>query len=256
MTNSPYASGPADPGRAPQPAGPPPGPAAQPGRPAPLSFQYQPHNPYATFGTPTGPVLPPPPTFAERWGITASKERPRQVTWILQLLWIHLAATVVLLLMSLTTAIFAFAVFSFLLVGGLVFGLVVAAACLVLIWAVAKEELGRFGFQDPRKSIYIGLGVLGLNGLLGAFSILKVIPGAVQILTVLLILALLYTKPVRAWLNDRPGNWPRKIPDQHPNAQQQAPQQPVWRDVPPPAAPQPPAADGQGPAATGWPPRP
>jgi len=258
MTNPPYATGPADPNRPPHHAGPA-GPAGQPGgsaaAPGPQSFRYQPHDPYGTFaaGQPAGPVLPPPPTFAERWGITGSNDRPRQVTVILQALWIYLAATALALIIGIVAALIATASAMFFV--GIVFSVIVAAACFVLIWAIAREALGRFGFQDPRKVIYIGLGLLGLNALLGAFSSLKLIPGLVQILAVLLVLVLLFTKPVRAWLRDRPGNLPRNAPDQPPAAaplMPQAPQQPVWRDVPP-TAPRPPA-DGQNPAApTGWP---
>ncbi|MCD0443841.1 hypothetical protein LO763_09415 [Glycomyces sp. A-F 0318] len=207
MTNSPYTSGPADHGRPPQPgpAAHPGGPTAAPAGPAPLSFQYQPHDPRATFapGQPAGPVLPPPPTFAQRWGFTGADGRPRQVTVILQSLWLGLAAAVLALVIGLAAASGAFS-----LAAGLALGLLAAAASLILIWAFARERLGRFGLQNPRHPVYIGLGILALNALVGLFSVWKFVPALVQLAAAALVLVLLFTRPARAWLRDR--NQPRK----------------------------------------------
>lgn len=221
--------------------------SAPQGAPTPQSFQYRPHDPYGAFaaGRPSGPVLPPPPTFAQRWGIRGREGRPRQITVILQALWIHLAVTALTVLIGLVAALLSFAVFPF--VTGVVLGLVAAAANAALIWAVAKEELGRFGFQDPRKVFYIGLGLLALNAVIGAFSVLRLLPSIAQLLAAALCLVLLYTRPAKAWLEDRPGNRPRKAPEQRPDAPIGIdPPPPVWRDAhlhprpsqPPPAPPQ------------------
>jgi hypothetical protein len=243
MTNPPYATGPAN---APDP---------QQSGPAAASFQYRPHDPYGAFtpGQPTGPVLPPAPKFAQRWGILPMDGRPKQVTWMLQLLWIYLAAAVLLMLLSLA---FSAMLASFLgsgvgLVLNLVFGLLVAAVTLVLIWAIARESLGRFGFENPRVVFYIGLGFLGLVALCGFIGALRVPFALVQILAVLCVLGLVFTKPVGAWLRERPGNQSRKTPEQRPADDHgfpgYQPPPPQWRD----AAPQPPAAPMSPPPATG-----
>ncbi|MDA1360803.1 hypothetical protein O1R50_14330 [Glycomyces luteolus] len=236
MTNPPYATGPASD----------PDPQPRNGTAAP-SFQYRPHDPYGTFtpGQPTGPVLPPAPTFAQRWGILAMEGRPKQVTWMLQLLWIYLAAAMLLMLLSLA---FSAVLASFFgsgagIVLNLVFGLLVAAVTLVLIWAIARESLGRFGFQDPHVAFYIGLGFLGLVSLCGFIGALRVPFALVQLLAVLGVSGLLFTKPVAAWLRERPGNQSNKAPEQRPDADGHLfpgyqPPPPQWRD----AAPQPPTA--------------
>ncbi|WP_030162492.1 hypothetical protein [Glycomyces sp. NRRL B-16210] len=223
------------------------GPAHPGGAPQPQSFQYRPHDPYGAFaaGRPSGPVLPPPPTFAQRWGIRGREGRPRQITVILQALWIHLAITALTVLVGLSVALLAFAALSFAgFFTGVLLGLVVAAANAALIWAVAKEELGRFGFQDSRTVFYIGLGLLALNALTGVFSILRILPSLAQLLAVALCLVLLHTRPAKAWL-ERPGNRPRKAPDQRPDSPIGIdPPPPVWRDAhldPRPNGPRPPA---------------
>ncbi|MEU5873663.1 hypothetical protein AB0A73_19155 [Glycomyces sp. NPDC047369] len=234
MTNSPYTSGPApDPNRPPQ------GPA----------FQYRPQDPgEVQYGQPTGPVLPPPPTWGQRWGVLPKDDRPRQVTVILQTLWIHLAATVVATLLGLTGS------------AGLsiTLGVIAAAVNLVLIWAVAREALGRFGTDDPRLPIYIGLGVLALVALFRVFNPFTVVPAILQITAALLVLVLAFTKPVRAWLRER--NRP-KGSDVPPPVAPQAPP-PQWRDPAGPGAhapygygaPQQPGPPANGPAApNGWP---
>ncbi|MEU6247271.1 hypothetical protein [Glycomyces sp. NPDC047010] len=210
MTNSPFTSGPApDPNRPPQ------GPA----------FQYRPQDPgEVQYGQPSGPVLPPPPSWGQRWGVLAKDDRPRQVTVILQTLWIHLAATVVATLLGLTGSVGL----------SVALGVIAAAVNLVLIWAVAREALGRFGTDDPRLPIYIGLGVLALLALFRVFNPFTVVPAILQITAALLILVLAFTKPVRAWLKDRPGNRPKGA-DTPPPAAPQAPP-PQWRDPAGPAA--------------------
>lgn len=240
MTNSPYATGPADPSQ--RPAGPPPGPVANPGGPAappagpaPLSFQYQPHDPRAAYASGSaGPVLPPPPTFAQRWGFTGKDDRPRQVTVMLQALWIGLAATALALVVGLAAASGPLA-----LAAGLVFGLLAAAASLAMIWAFARERLGRFRFQNPRHPVYIGLGILGLDALLRLFSAWTLVPALVQAAAAALVLVLLFTRPARAWLRDRPGNQPRQEEERRPlpgedylagQPQQQSP----WHGAQPP----------------------
>lgn len=233
MTNPPYATGPA--------SGPNP-PQSGPGSP---SFQYRPHDPYGTFtpGQPTGPVLPPAPTFWQRWGILPMEGRLKQVTWILQLLWIYLAAGLVLLLISLG---FSAALAGILgsgagLVLNLVFGGLVAVAALVLIWAVARERLGRFGLANPRHVFFYGLGFLGLIALFSLFGALKVPFALVQILAVLCVLVLVFTKPVGVWLRETAGNRSGKDPEPPAGDDQvfpgYQPPPPQWRD----AAPQPPA---------------
>jgi hypothetical protein len=251
MTHPPYASGPADPARPTQPPGPPPGPAAQPGGPAPLSFQYRPHDPRATFaaGQPAGSVLPPPPTFAQRWGFTGKDDRPRQVTVMLQSLWIALAADVLGIVLGLAAGSTA------VLVLGLVFGLLAAAANLILIWGFARERLGRLGFGDPHHPVYIGLGLIGLNALTGFLSVWKFVPALAQLAAAVLVLILLFTRPVRAWLRDRPGNQPRKdeeprpLPGEDYLAGRPSPSQNPW-----PASPvAPPGPHGRPPAPPqGW----
>ncbi|GAA2123542.1 hypothetical protein [Glycomyces algeriensis] len=255
MTNPPYATGPAS---EPNPQ--------QSGAGSP-SFQYRPHDPYGAFtpGQPTGPVLPPAPTFWQRWGVLPMEGRLKQVTWILQLLWIYLAAAVLLMLISLG---FSAVMAGFLgsgagLVLNLVFGVLVAAATLVLIWAVARERLGRFGLENPRTVFYIGLGFLGLVALFGLIGALKVPFALVQILAVLGVLGLIFTKPVGAWLRDTPGNQSAKAAEQRPAAADDhvfpgyQPPPPQWRDaaVPPTAGPpvSPPPAPGPvaPPPATG-----
>lgn len=261
MTNPPYMTGPANDPNPHQPAGsagPPPGPAAP-------TFQYRPHDPYGTFAAgqgaeQAGPVLPPAPTFGQRWGILGMEGRPKQVTWILQLLWIYLAAAVLLSLMSIAFSALMAGLFSSSvgLVVNLVSGVLVAAVVLVLIWAVAKESLGRFGFQDPRMVFYIGLGFLGLVSLCGFIGAIKVPFALVQLLAVLLALALIFTRPVAAWLKETPGNQP-KGPEQRPGDGQpflgyQQPQPPQWRDAAHPPAVAPPAQQPLSPPANpGWP---
>jgi hypothetical protein len=107
---------------------------------------------------------------------------------------------------------------------------------------VARELLGRFGSDDPRVPIYIGLGVLALIALFRVFNVFTVVPALVQITAALLILVLAFTKPVRVWLQERPGNRPRKDeePAQGPLIPQAPP--PQWRD---------PAAPGLQPAGPG-----
>lgn len=262
MTNPPYMTGPAnDPNRH-RPAGPPPGPAANPPGPGAQSFQYRPHDPYGAFATDqqAGPVLPPAPTFGQRWGILGMEGRPKQVTWILQLLWIYLAAAVLLSLLSIAFSSMTAGIFSSSigLIVNLVSGVLVAAVVLVLIWAVAKESLGRFGFQDPRMVFHISLGFLGLVALCGFIGALRVPFAVVQLLAVLLVLALVFTRPVGAWLRERPGNQP-KVPEQRPSADGQPfpgyqPEQPQWRDAvhPPAAGPaSPPVAPPQQPGPSG-----
>ncbi|GAA1667078.1 hypothetical protein GCM10009830_11010 [Glycomyces endophyticus] len=240
MTNSPYTSGPApDPNRPPQ-GGP--------------SFQYRPQDPGdVQYGQPAGPVLPPPPTWGQRWGVLPKDDRPRQVTVMLQALWLHLAATLVATLLGLT-GVAALSV---------VFGLLAAAVNLVLIWAVAREQLGRFGSEDPKLPLYIGLGVLAVAALYRCFSVFTLVPALLQLAAVLLVLVLAFTRPVRAWLQERPGNRPKQSQEPAAGAPlaPQAPP-PQWRDpagpgaqspygYQPPAQPGPPA---NGPAASnGWP---
>ncbi|WP_335986857.1 hypothetical protein [Glycomyces sp. MUSA5-2] len=205
MTNTPTGPGPNRPPQAP-------------------GFQYRPQDPgEVQYGQPTGPVLPPPPTWGQRWGVLPKDDRPKQVTVILQTLWIHLAATVVATLLGLTGS------------AGLsiALGILAAAVNLVLIWAVAREALGRFGSDDPRLPIYIGLGALALIALFRVFNPFTVVPAILQITAALLILVLAFTKPVRAWL-DRPGNR-RKGTDAPPPAAPQAPP-PQWRDPAGPGA--------------------
>ncbi|HEX2145010.1 MAG TPA: hypothetical protein VHG10_10930 [Glycomyces sp.] len=256
MTNPPYAPGPpGDPYLPPQqppgasmppsaPVAPQGGPAAQwDGRsgsaapksgPGPQSFEYRPHDPYATFkaGQEAGPVLPPAPTFLQRWGFRGKDDRPIQVTVMLQTLWISLALTLLVTLIGAIAADSAVGRFA-----GLFFGVLVIAVCLTLIWAIAKEQLGRFKFQGPRKALYIGLGALGLNALIGFFSVWKFVPALAQAAAVLLCLVLIFTKPFRAWLRDRPGNQPRSDDDRRPGAHQtpldgyQPPEPPQWRDT-------------------------
>jgi hypothetical protein len=264
MTNPPYATGPAGEPNSQQPNG-------------SASFQYRPHDPYGAFasGEPSGPVLPPAPTFWQRWGVLPMEGRPKQVTWMLQLLWIYLAAALLLMVLSLafSAAIAAFLDSGFGLVLNLLFGLVVVGATVTLIWAIARERLGRFGFQDPRSVFYIGLGFLGLVSLCGFIGAFRVPFALVQLLAVLGVLGLLFTRPVRAWLRDRPGNQSNKTPEQ-PSAPADdlfpgyQPPPPQWRDAAPhpngPTAPpatgtyrpptqQPPAPPSGPTAPTGWP---
>ncbi|RRS00343.1 hypothetical protein [Glycomyces terrestris] len=210
MTNSPYAAGSApDPNRPPQ------------------SFQYRPQDPGAVpYGQPSGPVLPPPPTWGQRWGLLPKDERPRQVTVILQTLWIHLAAVLTATLLGLTGS----------LALTLVLGVLAAAVNLVLIWAVAREQLGRFGSDDPKLPVHIGLGVLALLALVRVFNVFTVVPAIVQIAAALLVFVLMLTKPVRAWLAERPGNRPKGSQEPPAPGAPLAPQAPPpqWRD---PAAP-------------------
>lgn len=237
--------------------------------PSSPSFQYRPHDPYAhlTPGQDAGPVLPPPPTFAQRWGFLGKDDRPRQVTVILQTLWIHLAVTVLVALIAMPVAAARPSAFGVLIV---VFGLIAAAACLVLIWAVAKERLGRLGLDDPRQTVYIGLSVFGLNALIGFFSFWTFVPALAQAAAAVLVLVLFFTRPARAWLRDREGNQPKRaapevrpLPGEDYLAAQAgrpgvpappvppgAPQQGVWpaAQVPPMA----PHAPGHQ-AAQGWP---
>jgi hypothetical protein len=222
MTNPPYASG-----SAPDPNRPQQGPAAP-------SFQYRPQDPGTVpYGQPTGPVLPPPPTWGQRWGLLPKDDRPRQVTVILQTLWIHLAAVLVVTLLGLTGSVAL----------TIVLGVLAAAVNLVLIWAVAREQLGRFGSDDPRLPLSIGLGALALIALVRLFNVFTLVPALVQITAALLILVLAFTKPVRAWLQDRPGNRPRQAEEPAPGTPlvPQAPP-PQWRD---------PAAPGLQPAGPG-----
>jgi hypothetical protein len=260
MTNPPYMTGPANDPNRPQPAGsagPPPAPGAS-------SFQYRPHDPYGTFAADqgaaqaAGPVLPPAPTFGQRWGILAMEGRPKQVTWILQALWIYLAVAVLLSLVSIAFSAVMAGVFSSSvgLVVNIVTALLVAAVVLVLIWAIAKESLGRFGFQDPRRVFYIGLGFLGLVALCGFIGSVKVPFALVQLLAVLLVLALIFTRPVAAWLKE-PGNQPKaeQGADGPPGVSYQPPQ---WRDAahPPaggPVSPPPAPPTQQPPSNPGWP---
>jgi hypothetical protein len=276
MTNPPFATGPSyDPNRQQQPNGPAPqggntlplgGPAPRPAAPAApqdgpptRSFRYQPHDPYAHLapGQDAGPVLPPPPTFAERWGLRGQDDRPRQVTVILQTLWIHLALTTVVSVIGIPVSSANGSPLGFVIV---VLGFLATAAGLVLIWAVAKERLGRLGFASPRKPISIALGVFGLNALFSFFSVWTFVPALAETAGTLLVLALFFTRPARAWLRDREGNQPKRTPEQRllpgedfraPAAQPGAPQQAAW-----PASPvAPPAPGGRPPASThqGWP---
>ena len=188
MTNPPYTTGPAhDPNLPPrQPGGAAVPPAANPAG-NPQSFQYRPHDPYGSYeaGRQSGPVLPPAPTFRQRWGIHAKDDRPRQVTVMLQSLWIYLATATVVVIVGAIMAAVAFSTLGFLY--SVVLGLVSAVICLVLIWAVAREQLGRFGSHHPRTTLYIGLGVLGLNAFLGVFSFLTLVPALAQAAAVLLV---------------------------------------------------------------------
>lgn len=241
-----------------QPAGPHPG-------PTPQSFQYRPHDPYGHVanGQPSGPVLPPPPTFWQRWGITHLDARPRQVTVLLQALWIYLAA---LALSSLLSLAFSAVIASFLgsgigFVFNLVFSLLFAGLVVGLIWITAKEQLGRFNFEDPRLTYYIGLGILGLNALCGLIGAFRFVFGLIQLAAVGLAFALIFTKPFIAWVRERPGNQPRKAPQARPlpgeDFHHAPPQQSPWRDAapghtaPPPGT-QPPPASGPT-APPGWP---
>ncbi|MEU5153235.1 hypothetical protein [Glycomyces sp. NPDC021274] len=233
MTNPPYATGPAS------------EPNPQQSGPGSPSFQYRPHDPYGTFtpGQPTGPVLPPAPTFWQRWGILPMEGRPKQVTWMLQLLWIYLAAAVLLMLISLgfSAAIAGFFGTGAGLVLTLVFGVLVVVATLVLVWAIARERVGRFGFDNPRKLFYIGLGCLGFVALFGFIGAFKVPFAIVQVIAVLGVLVLVFTKPVGVWLRETPGNRSAKAAEERPAADDQVfpgyqPPPPQWRD----AAPQPP----------------
>jgi hypothetical protein len=272
MTNTPYTPGPAyDPNRPPQQAGsyaPPPGPAAPPTGPgqggpaATLSFQYRPHDPYAHLnpGQESGPVLPPPPTFLQRWGFLGKDDRPRQITVVLQALWINLAVTLLVALIGIPVAVGGSSAFGFVIV---VLGLIATAAGLVLIWAVAKERLGRLGFEDPRKPIYIGLGVFALNALIEFFSVWTFVPALAQATAAVLVLVLFFTRPARTWLREREGNQPKRPePEQRPlpgedylAAQRAAAAAPPV----PPLAPQqgwpaaPPAPGGHSAAPQGWP---
>jgi hypothetical protein len=264
MTNPPYGTGPAN-GAGPQ----------QPQATSP-SFQYRPHDPYGTFtpGEPSGPVLPPAPTFWQRWGVLPMEGRPKQVTLMLQALWIYLLAAVLLMILSLafSAVLAAFFDSAFGIVMNLLGGLLVIGATVTLIWGIARERLGRFGFQDPRLVFYIGLGFLGLVSLCGFIGALRVPFALVQLLAVLFTLAMVFTKPVRAWLDDNPGNQSKRAPEKRPADELfpgYQPPPPQWRDaaaqpngpVSPPPAPgahrpptQRPPAPPAGPSApTGWP---
>lgn len=275
MTNTPYTPGPAyDPNRPPhQPLGasaptrdgntlPLAGSPPPQHRPASPSFDYRPHDPYAHLapGQGDGPVLPPPPTFAQRWGFRGKDDRPRQITVVLQTLWIHLALVLLVALIGIPVAALGSSSFGVLVV---VFGFAAAVASLVLIWAVAKERLGRLGFEQPRRPVYIGLVVFGLNALVGFFSFWTFVPALAEVAASLLVLVLFFTRPVRAWLREREGNQPKKAPEQRPLPGEDylaaqaappvspgAPQQAAW-----PAAPTtPPAPGGHHPTASqGWP---
>jgi hypothetical protein len=279
MTNTPYTPGPAyDPNRPPQPAGsyaPQPGPAAPQGAapshgpgqggPATLSFNYRPHDPYAHLnpGQESGPVLPPPPTFLQRWGFLGKDDRPRQVTVILQTLWINLAVTLLVALIGIPVAAGGSSAFGFVIV---VLGLIATAANLVLIWAVAKERLGRLGFEDPRKPVYIGLGVFGLNALIEFFSVWTFVPALAQAAATVLVLILFFTRPARTWLREREGNQPKRPePEQRPlpgedylAAQRATAAPPVgpqqgWPAAPPVPGGHPAPPGGHAPAPQGWP---
>jgi hypothetical protein len=264
MTHPPYATEPAG-GPNPQ----------QPNGSAAPSFQYRPHDPYGAFtpGEPSGPVLPPAPTFWQRWGVLPMEGRPKQVTWMLQALWIYLAAAVLLMILSLafSAALAAFFGSGLGIVMNLAGGLLVAGTTVTLIWAIARERLGRFGFQDPRSVFYIGLGFLGLVSLCGFIGAFRVPFALVQLLAVLFVLGLVFTKPVRAWLRDSPGNQSKKAPEPQPADELfpgYQPPPPQWRDaapqpngpVSPPPAPgayrppiqQPPAPPAGPTAPTGW----
>lgn len=269
MTNPPYATGPAhDPNLPPrQPGGAAVPPAANPAG-NPQSFQYRPHDPYGSYaaGQQSGPVLPPAPTFRQRWGIQTKDDRPRQVTVMLQSLWIYLATATVVVIVGAIMAAVAFSTLGFLY--SVVLGLVSAVVCLVLIWAVAREQLGRFGSHHPRTTLYIGLGVLGFNAFLGVFSFLTLVPALAQAAAVLLCLVLIFTKPVKAWFKERPGNLPRNDSGERPGADGEQlggyrpPEPPQWRETGPvaqrppaagPAAPQGPPAPSNPNAHNGWP---
>ncbi|MEU6859150.1 hypothetical protein AB0B28_09805 [Glycomyces sp. NPDC046736] len=233
-----------------QPAGPPPG-------PTPQSFQYQPHDPYGHVanGQPSGPVLPPAPTFWQRWGMTHLDGRPRQVTVLLQALWIYLAA---LVLSSLLSLAFSAVIAAFLDSGvgfavNLVFSLLLAGLVVGLIWVTAREQLGRLNFENPRLTYHIGLGILGLNALFGLIGAFRFVFGLIQLAAVGLAFALIFTKPFIAWMRERPGNQPRKAPQSRPlpgeDFHHAPPQQSPWRD----AAPGPGHAGPPASGPTGWP---
>lgn len=282
MTNTPYTPGPAyDPNRpqqqpnggyAPQGgntlplAGNPPrqgapqaAPAANQDGPPTRSFQYRPHDPYAHVnpGEEAGPVLPPAPTFLQRWGFLGKDDRPRQVTVILQTLWIHLAVVLLVSLIGIPVAAAGSSGFGYVIV---VLGFITTAVSLVFIWAVAKERLARLGFDDPRKPIYIGLGVFALNALVGYFSVWTFVPALAGSVAALLVMVLFFTRPARAWLREREGNQPkREEPEQRPLPGEDylaarpgapaAPQQHAW-----PASPvQPPAHGAPQAPNNGWP---
>jgi hypothetical protein len=200
--------------------------------------------------------------------------RPKQVTLMLQALWIYLLAAVLLMILSLafSAVLAAFFDSAFGIVMNLLGGLLVIGATVTLIWGIARERLGRFGFQDPRLVFYIGLGFLGLVSLCGFIGALRVPFALVQLLAVLFTLAMVFTKPVRAWLDDNPGNQSKRAPEKRPADELfpgYQPPPPQWRDaaaqpngpVSPPPAPgayrpptQRPPAPPAGPSApTGWP---
>jgi hypothetical protein len=207
------------------------------------------------------PVLPPPPTFLQRWGFLGKDDRPRQVTVILQTLWIHLAVVLLVALIGIPVAAAGGSAFGFVIV---VFGLISAAASLVFIGAVAKERLARLGFDDPRKPIYIALGVFALNALIGYFSFWTFVPALAETAAALLVMVLFFTRPARTWLREREGNQPKREPEQRatlpgedylaaqaggpaPSAPG-APQQHAW-----PASPVQPPPPASGTTHQGWP---
>jgi hypothetical protein len=173
---------------------------------------------------------------------------------VLQTLWIHLALTAVVSVIGIPVSAASASPLGWVIV---VLGFLTTAVGLVLLWAVAKARLGRLGFASPRKPIAIALGVFGLNALFSYFSLWTFVPALAETAATLLVLALFFTRPARAWLSEREGNQPKRTPEQRTlpgedflAARPGTPQQTAW-----PASPVAPPASGGRPAAPaqGWP---
>ena len=187
-------------------------------------------NPPPPASTGSGPN-PPQSDLLAQWGITPNPARPQKVNWFTQALWAYLAASVVMLLLSIiAVATASWWVGTGIIVASGIFGIVFHSLSGVIAWFTVKEKLGVFGAADPRNPLLIGLGILGLFSLFGVLSgwnigwyaALSALLGLARLAAVGAAFALVFQPEFEQWLRSRPGNQ-RKTPPNQPYGQQPPP---------------------------------
>lgn len=203
-----------------------------------MTYPHQPGQPM------NGPGPQQPPSASDPLadlGVKPNAARPAKVNWLTQALWGYLAASVLMLLLSIIAVATApwWLSTGFIVMSGVV-GLVFHSLSGVIAWFIAKGRLGVFGAADPRTVLLIGFGILGFFSLFGFFggwglgwyAAFGALLGLARLAAVGASFALVFQPEVHQWLLAQPGNRPKTppaaaqgYPQQQPGGQPGFPQQ-------------------------------